>query len=247
MLNLLAAGRSPLTAALNLFLQGHCPLCDRPSSQEFCLTCTANLQQQQMASVPVNWQSPLPVIAWGHYEGALKQAIAALKYQQQPQIGLALGRWLGTLWQQQQGLQQIPLTVVPIPLHPDKLKQRGYNQAELIAQGFCRVTRLPLAADGLQRIRLTEAQFGLGAEARWHNLAQAFALGSYWQKRRSATRVLLVDDIYTTGATAISAANTLRRQRISVLGIGAIAQAGSQVKTKPQHLKNGHKPRRKSG
>lgn len=230
MFTLLSAARSPIQATLNLFLQGTCPLCDRTTPAAFCPTCTTSLQQQ--ISPQLDRQSSLPVLAWGRYEGLLKRAIAALKYQQQAQIGTVLGQWLGEAWHQHgQIFSQRPV-VVPIPLHPDKLKQRGYNQAELIAQGFCRVTGWPLAARGLQRTRATEAQFGLDAQARQRNVAEAFELGHAWQQR-SRTSVLLIDDIYTTGATALSAANTLRRHQVSVLGIAAIARAGSQIRTKP--------------
>ncbi|NJL86923.1 MAG: ComF family protein [Leptolyngbyaceae cyanobacterium SM1_1_3] len=228
MLSLFTVRRAPLKSVLNLFLQGRCPLCDRPTPANFCLACQTNLQQQTNCP-PANWQSPLPVLAWRRYEGSLKRAIAALKYQHQPQIGFTLGTWLGETWQQQVQICNCRPVVVPIPLHPNKLQQRGYNQAELIAQGFCRVTGLALAAHGLQRVQMTEAQFSLSAQARWQNLAQAFELGPHFQPHKPTAPVLLIDDIYTTGATATSAADTLRRQQISVLGIGAIARSMAQA------------------
>ena len=159
--------------------------------------------------------------------------IAALKYENQPQIARLLGHWLGEVWlthacrwKSQPHLQRKPnCWVVPIPLHASKQRQRGYNQAALLAESFCAVTRLPLAREGLVRVRQTEAQFSLTVAERQRNLQAAFQLGQKFRRRPPREPVLLIDDIYTTGATARSAAKTLQRQGIAVLGIGAIARA----------------------
>ncbi|HEY9872208.1 MAG TPA: hypothetical protein V6D12_02170, partial [Candidatus Obscuribacterales bacterium] len=158
------------------------------------------------------------------YGGAIKRAIAALKYDNQPQLARPLGHWLGEAWLTSKvaaGTKN--LTVVPIPLHANKLQQRGYNQAELLAQSFCDFTRLPLRGDGLERVRATEAQFGLTASKREENLAEAFCVSKKFQLRRQATPVLLLDDIFTTGATARAAAQTLQQAGIPVYGLVAIA------------------------
>ena len=122
--------------------------------------------------------------------------------------------------------------VVPIPLHPRKLKQRGYNQAELLAEGFCQVTGLPLHRQGLVRVRATDAQFSLSSQDRAKNLADAFQLGASLKRlsqarsqARSQTTVLLLDDIYTTGATVQSALATLHRHQMPCLGVAVLARA----------------------
>nr|WP_290226719.1 ComF family protein [Trichocoleus desertorum] len=172
------------------------------------------------------------MFAWGKYGGTLKRALACLKYNHQPKVARPLGQWLGQAWLHQ-GPKAFTQTasatswpvVVPIPLHADKLKQRGYNQAELLAQSFCDHTGLPLQRQGLVRLRATEAQFGLSQAARAENLAAAFALNpSVWRSQPQRS-VLLLDDIYTTGATVQSAAQLLRSHGITVCGVVAIAQA----------------------
>jgi ComF family protein len=115
------------------------------------------------------------------------------------------------------------LTVVPIPLHPTKLQQRGFNQAELITRSFCEFTGYKEQPLGLERVRETKAQFGLSRQEREQNLTDAFVVSKSLLKHPSALPVLLVDDIYTTGATVRSAAQTLRRQGIEVYGLVAIA------------------------
>jgi predicted amidophosphoribosyltransferase len=103
------------------------------------------------------------------------------------------------------------------------LQKRGFNQAELIAQSFCEITGYKKQQQGLERVRATEAQFSLSVSQREQNLADAFVVGKSLLQHPSASPVLLVDDIYTTGATVRSAAQSLRLQGIQVYGVIAIA------------------------
>lgn len=209
---------------LALFLKPNCPLCDRPADAEFCTSCQRQLQRCQLTAPGDFWKGELPVLAWGNYGGVLKRAIAALKYDNQPQLARPLGHWLAQAWLQSPvATPAKKLTVVPIPLHPLKLKKRGYNQAELITQNFCDFTGYKHQPLGLERIRETEAQFGLSAQAREQNLANAFRMGNSLYKHPSNSPVLLIDDIYTTGATVRAAAQILQRQGIKVYGVAAIA------------------------
>jgi len=218
---------------LDLFLQANCPLCQRPTSGELCLNCTRQLQKCQQKHPDALWQQPIPVFGWGGYGGMLKRAIAVMKYENQPQIARPLGQWLGEAWLLHSLHQTTQIVVVPIPLHSSKQKQRGYNQAALIAQSFCQTTGLKLKQNGLARVRQTTAQFGLSVSEREDNLTQAFAIGQDFRHSHQKTSVLLVDDIYTTGATAKSAVQTLRQHEITVLGLAAVATA-----IKDRYIKN---------
>lgn len=209
---------------LALFLKSNCPLCDRPAKVDLCEYCQRQLQRCQLPTPSEFWKGELPIFVWGNYSGILKRAIAALKYDNQPQLAHPLGHWLAQAWLQSPAITHSKkLTVVPIPLHSTKLQQRGYNQAELIAQSFCEITGYKQQPQGLERIRTTEAQFGLSAQAREQNLTDAFRVGKRLHKHPSHSPVLLVDDIYTTGATIRSAAQALQRQGILVYGVVAIA------------------------
>lgn len=210
-----------LKGLLNLFLESNCPLCQRPTSQEFCHDCTRQLQRCQLLHQSL-LLTDLPVFAWGVYGGTLKRAIAALKYENQPQLARPFGVGLAQAWLNSQ-LASKALVVVPIPLHADKEKQRGYNQAALLAQSFCDFTGLDLQQMGLERILATQAQFGLSSSERQKNLTAAFALGPGFRRHRPANPVLLLDDIYTTGATVRSAAQTLRCLGIAVSGVVVLA------------------------
>lgn len=213
-----------LKGLLNLFLESSCPLCQRQTSQEFCQYCVKQLHSCHLAEPNSRWQESIPVFAWGMYSGSLKRAIAAMKYENHPQIARPLGQWLGEAWLNSPQTNR-RLIVVPIPLHLSKQKKRGYNQAALIAESFCQTTGLKLKQNGLARVRDTEAQFGLSASKREKNLAEAFALGKQFSNYRPNIPVLLIDDIYTTGATAKSAVQVLHQCGIAVEGLAAVATA----------------------
>lgn len=213
---------SSLKSLFALWLEVPCPLCQRSSPQTFCKDCLRQLQDCQLPNSQQFWQGPLPLFVWGDYGGTLKRAIATLKYQNHPQLAQPLGQWLGQVWVQSPQAQQHPI-VVPIPMHRDKQKKRGFNQAELLAKAFCQYTELPLARRGLSRVRETEAQFGLSAIDRERNLARAFQVETEFLCRFKGRSVLLLDDIYTTGATARAAVQALRHQGIQVMGIAALA------------------------
>jgi len=138
------------------------------------------------------------VFVWGTYSGILKRAVAAMKYENQPQIARPLGQLLGEAWRSNSPKfsQLIQLVVVLIPLHTSKKKQRGYNQAALIAQSFCETTGFKLKINGLERLRETKAQYVLSASEREKNLAQAFGLGIDFRPHNPNIQVLLVDDKY---------------------------------------------------
>jgi len=206
---------------LSLFLHPNCPLCGRSAKAVFCRNCECQLYQCQLSPPQFQGKGGISVVAWGQYGGLLKRAIAALKYEQQSQIARALGSYLGQTWLTvTPRATAFPPTVVPIPLHPDKQKQRGYNQAELIARAFCAVTGLPWQPQGLTRIKNTQALFNLTPQAREAAIAQAFRVGKGLKTGQS---VLILDDIYTTGTTARAAQITLEQVGIKVIGIAAIA------------------------
>ncbi|QZZ19949.1 ComF family protein [Leptothermofonsia sichuanensis E412] len=210
-----------------LVLKTCCPLCQRSANQAFCLDCSRRLHRCQLAPA-AQWQpGTLPVFAWGSYSGSLKRAIACLKYENNPQLARPLAHWLAQSWLSHSRPGR--LTVVPIPIHVSKRKQRGFNQADLLAESFCEFSRLPLERQGLERSQATTAQFTLSAAEREQNLANAFTPGPAFRKKPPASPVLLLDDIYTTGATARSAAQTLRQHGIRVYGVAVVARTMSYL------------------
>lgn len=213
-------GQKILSHLENLGLQRPCPICERQAARVFCQDCYHQLMKCQQHSGVANTDPPL--FAWGCYADMLRQALSHLKYRQQADIAQPLGQWLGLAWLKTQRPTRRAV-VMPIPLHPDRQKERGYNQAALIARSFCHTTGLTLVENGLLRIRPTEAQFTLGLAERVLNVEQAFKLGPI--PGPCQRPILLLDDIYTTGATVSSATQTLRAEGYTVIGIVTVAQA----------------------
>ncbi len=211
-----------LKQLVSIFLNFPCALCQRPASKIVCHYCEQQLKSYQLQNHRQLWQGNLPVFVWGKYDGTLKQAIASMKYNRLPEIGLIFGEWLGQSWLDL-NVNFGPTIVVPIPLHVKKLKQRGFNQAEKIAEGFCQVTDYDLQPKVLKRVKQTQAMFGLNPNQRKVNIDSAFAVGKIPQLKGNKKSVLLIDDIYTTGATVQEAAQVLQQKGIKVIGVAVVA------------------------
>jgi ComF family protein len=113
--------------------------------------------------------------------------------------------------------------VVPVPLHPARLAERGFNQSALIAQCIARRLRAPLAALALARTRDTPRQTTLDRQGRVRNMAGAFVVQQV--SRIAHQTVLLVDDVRTTGATLAACGEALRSAGASRIQAVAVAQA----------------------
>ena len=224
-------GRSALRTGLSFLLGQGCAVCDRPQHQTFCLDCQAQLQDHvwDFEGWRPSAEHPLLIGTLAPYSGPVKQALRTLKYDYRPDVGRALGVALAKQWRKHRPptKRSTPLYVLPIPLHRHRQIQRGYNQAKVIAQSFCQVSGLPLLAGGLIRVEDTLPQYQLGLKARQENLKDAFQVGQPLHQlgqQKAMPEVLLLDDIYTTGTTAKSAADSLRRSHVPVVGMIAVAR-----------------------
>lgn len=151
---------------------------------------------------------PLRVRAAALYTEPLRRAVHGLKYE-----GLfALASPLAALMVEEWPCWSTPADLVlPIPLHPERERERGYNQTVLLVREFCRRLNLEPDATALSRIRYTRPQVELGVRERLQNVRGAFRAD---RKKVTQKRILLVDDVCTTGATLTAAADAL-------LGAGA--------------------------
>jgi ComF family protein len=143
------------------------------------------------------------------YDEGARGLILAFKHADRTDSAPAFGRWLA-----QAGSELLADAdlIAPVPLHRWRLLKRGYNQAAVLARALARESALPLLPDLLQRRRATRSQQGLSAQARLTNITAASFRPHPWHARRLAgCRVLLVDDVLTTGATVGACARVLRR------------------------------------
>jgi ComF family protein len=203
-------------AALDLIAPRFCAGCEAPlgSDDLFCDACEASCTDPD----PAPLECGIDVVASGAYEGALARAIQALKYGGRPDLAAPLGRRLARAVAPHAAG---PALLVPVPLHPRKLAERGYNQSALVARALGRELRWTVRERAIRRCRDTHAQAELGRNARLENVKGALIERELLQ----GIRVVLVDDVVTTGATASACKEALGRAGAVLIAVAAVARA----------------------
>ncbi len=162
------------------------------------------------------------------YGGAIDSAIQALKYQERKQLAAPLAAYLIGYLEQ----HPIPIdALVPVPLHPERLTQRGYNQSDLLATHVGEALNIPMRTDLIVRTRNTQQQVHLNRNERRENVQQAFepAHGS----GLDGEAILLIDDVCTTGATLIACAEALQRAGAGEIWALTVARARPPIDPEP--------------
>ncbi|MDO3378597.1 ComF family protein [Geoalkalibacter halelectricus] len=234
---------------MRLFLPPCCPLCDQPLGAKdqdgFCAVCRDAFRLLASPCCPrcslpyaaadgsdhlcENCTRQEPPFVWAaaaaHYEGALRDAVQLFKFGRR----LDLDRPLAALLLAATG-ERIrafaPDLIVAVPLHAQRLRQRGYNQAQLLARILAKDLRLAAPARLLRRVRPTALQQGLPRQERHRNLRRAF----HAQGAVAGRRVLLVDDVLTTGATLSACSQALLDGGAAAVAAVALARTSRQAR-----------------
>ncbi len=201
-------------AALDLIFPPRCAGCGRVDTI-WCPICQRDINA--VSAPPVEWLADrFPVAATGPHEGKLRAAIHSLKYEHCPGLAVPLGERLNQRLSELNWKFDI---LVPVPLHTDRLRERGYNQSQLLGEQIAALHNLPLVAEALVRAAATRSQVGLNKQQRRENMNKAFRAVPQLVTDRA---VLLVDDVYTSGATLEACAQTL-------LAAGAVRVSGLTI------------------
>lgn len=170
-----------------------CYSCGKPlpdSSQEYCMDCRKS---------PKNFQRGMGLCL---YREPAAGSLSAIKYHNKR----AFARYYIEEIRKRKGRELRKLSpdlVIPVPIHPKKRRKRGFNQAELFAKGIGEIIGCPTENNLVRRIYETKPQKQLSPQQRRKNLKHAFSANQkVYEKRKCPQRILVVDDIYTTGATA---------------------------------------------
>jgi len=158
------------------------------------------------------------------FDGRMRTAIHRLKFGGRRELGPILGELLAVFVRQTDSLGH-PELVVAVPLHPARLRERGYNHALLLAQPVARMLGVPLMAEGLVRVGATIPQTVLRREQRWANVFNAFRVPAASGDVVRGRSVLLVDDVLTSGATAAECARTLLLGGATAVYVVTLARA----------------------
>jgi len=156
-------------------------------------------------------------------EGRVQELIHQLKYEERYEIGVKLGTQLG---RQLKGVAhwQTLAGIVPVPLHPKKIRKRGYNQSDAIGEGVAKAMDLPLWSHALIRNTHSETQTKKSRTERWENVESIFTVTDV--DLLTNTHVLVVDDVMTTGSTLLACAEQLLEVEGLKVSFGTLAWAG---------------------
>lgn len=195
-------GKVPVRVRMNA---GVCMKCGKPladPSETYCRDCRGGRHLYTRGSAVFLYRSVSGGLYRFKYQGRQEYADYYVA-----EMADALTDRLGTVY------PEAPDLLVPVPVHPDRLRKRGYNQAELLAAGIGKKTGIPVRADILQRTNRTPPMRSMSAGARAASLARSFFVSGNDVKSK---KLIVIDDIYTTGATIDACAGAL-------LGAGAAA------------------------
>lgn len=184
----------------------YCTSCRKPIIKRtiFCHNCFEKIIPITSLTLNINKNSVIKVIAISEYKEPLKSLILAKK-----SSNFLASKQLGKLIWQMTNIRNVDFEyIVPIPLHYTRQIKRGYNQAEIIGNMISKESKKPIE-NILKRTKLTKYQFSLNKNERSENLKNAFKLKSTNLTHLKEKHILIVDDLFTTGSTLISAAAEL--------------------------------------
>jgi ComF family protein len=196
-----------------------CLACDQPlpfDEPYLCFDCQANLPETDF-HLTVNNEFldkmsvffPLQAAVALFYftkKSKTQHLIHRIKYEDKREVAVELGKWLGKKIVQQSAFKAIDC-IVPVPMHPKKQRLRGYNQAELFANGISEATHWRVEKTALRKVKMTESQTRKSRMERSANVAEVFELSA--PSLLTGKNILLVDDVMTTGATLDACASVI--------------------------------------
>lgn len=226
---------SGIRQLIELFFPRKCPICGRRLTGKgcICIFCLSELPHTHYHAQPDNplEQHFLGFIkiekATGYFfynkESHIHNILYQLKYHNHRQMGIFMGECMATHIQQNSDFFRTIDLIVPVPLAKSRLRARGYNQCDLIAQGISSITHLPIAANTLKRNVDNPTQTHKNRNERWKNVQGIFSVEN--PELLENKHILIIDDVITTGATLNSCATAIASIPGTKISIATLAVA----------------------
>ncbi len=210
--------RRALIDFIDLLLPRSCLACQKTletSEALLCIACRLKLPETNLHVAPsaiTKFTGKVPVdfsVSYLHFTkgGIAQKLIHQIKYRGKKEAARQLGFWYGNVLKNESDLIQETDLLIGVPLHKSRFKQRGYNQADWIAQGLSEALNVPFSTSLLQRHAFQGSQTKKSKVERWENVKTVFSVAA--NSSLSGKRIILVDDVLTTGATMEACAQTL--------------------------------------
>lgn len=220
-------------AMAQLFFPKLCAGCGSDILDEEQMLCLACLDKLPLTSFALHASNPVEKIFWGRLpvtaasaycyftrDSVLQTLIHRLKYKRDRETGFFLGQLMGRALADANRFHGID-ALVPLPLHPEKERKRGYNQATVLCNGMAATWGKPVWDNILTRVSRTETQTRKSRAERWQNITGKFELNP--GRLSKGKHLLLVDDVVTTGATLEAAGAVLLQMENTRLSIATLA------------------------
>lgn len=198
------------------------------SEKAICIECIYGFSPISISQIDNN---PVAKVFWGRVDlrfalskvefnkaQSIQNVLHAIKYEGNTIAAEMMGELLAQVFLDHK--VEVDL-ILPLPLHPRKLKSRGYNQAEEIAKGLAKVLKAPIDSQIIKRIHDSNSQTNKNREERWHNVEEVFALEH--TDRLIGQHVVVIDDVLTTGATLEACVQVLQKGPVASIGVATVA------------------------
>lgn len=221
---------------IGLFFPKLCAACNGHllrNEEAICMACLAAMPRTHDELDPS--ENPAARVFWGRIRlraaasgyvfvkgGKVQELVHNLKYNGRRDAGIAAGKIFGNDLKDLTPFNTVD-AVVPVPLHPERLRKRGYNQAACFAEGLAAALNVPHLPEAIRRLSATETQTRKNRSERWENVEAIFALHA--AEALAGKHILLVDDVITTGATIEACAAPLLQLEGTSVSVVSLAGA----------------------